>query len=107
MAKKRKTLPKNFEELIEKKDIKNLIKVFDICELEATGGYGKSTAFSTYYIPNELVRWLVEKGANIDATDIYGCTALHRHATFHTPNNRQNHQTHNPKTLNLVYIINI
>lgn len=84
MAKKRKTLPKNFEELIEKKDIESLIKVFDICELEATGGYGKSTAFSTYYIPNELVRWLVEKGANIDATDIYGCTALHRNASFHS-----------------------
>ncbi|WP_158977982.1 ankyrin repeat domain-containing protein [Cellulophaga sp. L1A9] len=84
MAKKRKTLPKIFEELIKAKDIENLKKIFDTCEIEARGGYGKATALSTYYIPNELVRWLVEKGADIDAVDIYGCTALHRHASFHS-----------------------
>ncbi|QWX82523.1 ankyrin repeat domain-containing protein [Cellulophaga sp. HaHaR_3_176] len=84
MAKKRKTLPKTFEALIEAKDIKSLKKMFDTCEVDARGGYGKSTALSTYFIPNELVRWLVEKGADIDAVDIYGCTALHRHASFHS-----------------------
>lgn len=80
MAKKRKTLVKNFNELIDKNDIENLKKVFDICELEAKGGYGKHTALSFYNVPNELVRWLVENGANIDAVDTYERTALHHHA---------------------------
>ena len=86
MARKRITLPKNFEELIEAKDIESLKKVFDTCELNARGGYGKATAFSMYHIPDELVRWLVEKGADIDAIDIYGCTALHRQSSFHSGN---------------------
>lgn len=80
MAKKRKTLPKNFKELIEKNDIEILQKVFDTCEIDARGGYGKSTALSFYNVPNELVRWLVEKGADIEAVDIYERTALHNHA---------------------------
>ena len=80
MAKKKKTLPKNFGEIIEHKDIENLKKVFDTCELDARGGYGKSTALSFYNIPGELVRWLVENGADIDAVDTYERTALHNHA---------------------------
>jgi len=35
MAKKRKTLPKDFEELLSEGNIGKLIKVFDKCELEA------------------------------------------------------------------------
>jgi hypothetical protein len=83
MIKKKKTLPKNFKELIEYKDIENLKKVFDTCELDARGGYGKSTALSFYNIPNELVRWLVASGADIDAVDNYKRTALHSHAMTH------------------------
>lgn len=80
MAKKKKTLPKNFDELIKEKDIENLKKVFDVCELDARGGYGKQTALSFYQIPDELVRWLVEKGADLDAVDVYERTALHNHS---------------------------
>ncbi|PWB28398.1 ankyrin repeat domain-containing protein [Flavobacterium sp. HTF] len=84
MAKKKKTLPKNFDELIEKKDIEALKAVFDTCELEARGGYGKSTALSFWSIPDELVRWLVQNGADIEAVDIYKRTALHQNAMIHT-----------------------
>ncbi|MBN9299494.1 MAG: ankyrin repeat domain-containing protein [Filimonas sp.] len=80
MAKKKKTLPKNFSELIEAGDIAALMAVFDTCELDATGGYTKETALSFYNVPDELVRWLVQAGANIDATDTYKRTALHQHA---------------------------
>lgn len=81
MAKKKITLPKNFDELIEKNDIENLKKVFDTVELDARGGYGKSTALSFFKIPDELIRWLVQQGADIEAVDIYKTTALHNHAT--------------------------
>ncbi|MFJ7405021.1 MULTISPECIES: ankyrin repeat domain-containing protein [unclassified Lysinibacillus] len=80
MGKKKKTLPKNFDELIEAGDISALKEVFMKCELDARGGYSKSTALSFFNIPNELVRWLVEQGADINASDSYGRTPLHKHA---------------------------
>lgn len=80
MGKKRKTLPKNFDELIEAGDISVLKEVFMKCELDAHGGYSKTTALSFFNIPNELVRWLVEQGADINARDSYGSSALHKQA---------------------------
>lgn len=80
MAKKKNTLPKNFDELIEENNIENLKNVFETCDLNARGGYGKATALSFFNVPDELVRWLVEKGADIEAVDTYGCTALHQHS---------------------------
>lgn len=80
MGKKKKTLPKNFDELIDAGDISALKEVFTHCEWDARGGYSKSTALSFYNLPNELVRWLVEQGADINAKDNYGRTALHNHA---------------------------
>lgn len=86
MAKKKKTLPKNFDELISKNDLENLKKVFDTCELDARGGYEKTTALSFLNIPDELVRWLVESGADIEAVDTYERTALHRHTMSRSGN---------------------
>jgi ankyrin repeat protein len=85
MAKK-KTLPKNFDELITENNIANLKRVFDTCELDARGGYGKATALSFHNVPEELVRWLVEKGADIEAVDTYQRTALHRHTMARSGN---------------------
>lgn len=79
MAKKKKTLPKDFDELIQKNNIENLKKVFETCELDARGGYGKTTALSFFNVPDELVRWLVQNGADIEAVDTYERTALHKH----------------------------
>lgn len=77
---KKKTLPKNFDKIIKEGDISALKEVFIKCELDARGGYSKSTALSFYDIPKELVRWLVEQGADINAKDTYGKTPLHEHA---------------------------
>lgn len=82
MAKrKRKTLPKDFGELLEQSSLAELVTVFDACELEAIGGYSKSTALGFYNCPDELVRWLVEQGADIDARDTYQRTALHHRSS--------------------------
>lgn len=80
MGKKKKTLPKNFDELIEEGNIPVLKEVFNKCELDARGGYSKSTALGFYNVPDELVRWLVEQGADINARDHYGETPLHSQA---------------------------
>lgn len=80
MAKKKKTLPKNFDEIIKENNIENLKKIFKTCELDARGGYSKSTALSFFNVPDELIRWLVESGADIEAVDTYERTALHEHS---------------------------
>ena len=81
MAKKRKTLPKHFNELIESGDVSALQEVFNTCDLNAYGGYSKATALSFHKVPDELVNWLVERGADIDAVDTYKRTALHAQAS--------------------------
>ena len=80
MAKKKANLPKNFDELLEAGDMQALKDVFTKCELDARGGYGKSTALGFSNIPDELVRWLVRQGADINAADTYKCTPLHSQA---------------------------
>ena len=81
MAKKKKTLPANFGELLEAKDLEALKAVFNECELNAYDRYSfKKTALSFYDIPLELIDWLITQGADINAKDEYERTPLHYHA---------------------------
>ena len=63
MAKKKKMLPKNINDLIEDADIAALKAVYDTCELDARGGSGKRTALSLFQIPDELTHRLVAQGS--------------------------------------------
>ena len=81
MAKKKKTLPANFGELLEAKDLEALKAVFNECELNAYDRYSfKTPALSFYKIPLELMDWLIAQGADINARDEYERTPLHYHA---------------------------
>ncbi|MFD1885503.1 ankyrin repeat domain-containing protein [Paenibacillus wenxiniae] len=80
MAKKRKTLPKNFAELVQAGDLNMLEEVFTRSDINAYGGYSKEPALSFYGMSPEWIRWLVEHGADIEARDEYGKTPLHSHA---------------------------
>ena len=81
MAKKKKTLPANFYELIEAKDLDALKAVFNECELNAYDRRSfKKPALSFYEIPLELMDWLIAQGADINARDEYERTPLHYHA---------------------------
>ena len=81
MAKKKKTLPANFKELLEAKDLDALKAVFNECELNAYNRYSfKTPALSFYKIPLELMDWLIAQGADINARDEYERTPLHYHA---------------------------
>lgn len=82
MAKKRKTLPKEFQQLVDDGDISVLKSVFEKCDLNAYGDYYKMTALSYDHLPNEMLKWLVEEGADLEAKDRYGDTALHHHCKF-------------------------
>ena len=81
MAKKKKTLPANFKELLEAKDLEALKAVFNECELNAyERGSFKTPALSFYKIPLELMDWLITQGADINARDEYERTPLHYHS---------------------------
>ena len=81
MAKKKKTLPANFYELIEAKDLDALKAVFNECELNAYDrrSFNKPT-LSFYDVSLELMDWLITQGADINARDEYERTPLHYHA---------------------------
>lgn len=81
MAKpKRKTLPKDFEDLLKAGDLDALKAVFDSCDVDARGGVFKQTALAFSECPDELTQWLVERGADLSAGDSYGETPLHARA---------------------------
>lgn len=83
MARKRKTLPKDFGDLLKAGDLAALRAVFDRCELDARGGYGKGTALSFADCPDELARWLVGEGLEVDAVNLTAeRTPLHDRASY-------------------------
>ncbi|RZJ63829.1 MAG: ankyrin repeat domain-containing protein [Flavobacterium sp.] len=86
MAKKRKTLPKDFSEILERGDIQEIISVFDKCEIDATGGYGNQTALAFPKCPPELDKWLVEQGLNIETVNQYSYTPLQHRAGYDIAN---------------------
>ncbi len=84
MARKSKKLPDDFELLLGKANLQELKAVFDKSELDARTGYGNLTALAFDNCPHELAKWLVEQGADLQATDRWGNTALHnRSRSFH------------------------
>lgn len=76
----RKTLPKEFSDILKRGDMAEMTAVFDKCQLEARGGYSKRTALGFDQAPAELLHWLLEQGADLQSTDLYENTPLHSHA---------------------------
>ncbi|HZV00750.1 MAG TPA: ankyrin repeat domain-containing protein [Planctomycetota bacterium] len=77
---KKKTLPKDFKELLEKGNLAKLKATFETCDVNARGGYAKQSALAFDECPDELVRWLVSQGADLSAADTRGNTPLHSRA---------------------------
>lgn len=80
MAKKRKTLPKDFDDILERGNLTELKAVFESCEIDARGGYRKQTALAFDKCPDELARWMAAQGADLSSTDTWGNTPLHSRA---------------------------
>ncbi len=77
---KKKTLPKDFDELLKVGDLAKLQAVFETCDVDARGGYAKQTALAFDECPDALARWLVSRGANLTAVDTWRNTPLHSRA---------------------------
>lgn len=81
MAKKRKTLPKEIQSLLESGDMEVLKERFSQCEPNAvTGKYG-SNIFSLTPLSREFAFWAKEQGADINFKDYYGKTPIFHHAS--------------------------
>ncbi|MGC3953071.1 MAG: ankyrin repeat domain-containing protein [Propionicimonas sp.] len=79
---KRKTLPKDFDELLKTASLDELKAVFDRCLIDARGGYSKGTAIGFVDCPDGLIVWLVEQGLDVNAGDSYDATPLWERAWF-------------------------
>ena len=64
---KRKTLPKDFEQLVQTASDEDIKKVLGKCDINAYGGYNKGNALE-FPLSEEMMRWLIEQG--IDNTII-------------------------------------
>jgi hypothetical protein len=76
-------LPATFSELCKTSDLAALQDVFVKCDVNAVGGFNKQTALAFSECPNELVSWLIENGASLEARDSLGNTPLHTRARAH------------------------
>ncbi|RSN31958.1 ankyrin repeat domain-containing protein [Amycolatopsis sp. WAC 01416] len=85
MARKRKTLPKDFAEMLTSASVDELKAVFGKCEIDARGGYAKGTAIGFPECPDELIVWLTGQGLAVDTPDSYGRTPLHARASRAAP----------------------
>lgn len=87
MPKKRKTLPKDFAEIVERGDIEEIKKALSGCEPNAYSGYNKDSALMNTNLPQEVIVWLVkEYGADINYANTYGNTALSEAARWKPEN---------------------
>lgn len=83
MAKKalRKTLPKEFDDALAKAatdgEYSAVHAMLQTCIADARSGYAHRTALMRSECTPELARWLVANGADVNAVDDYGDTALH------------------------------
>lgn len=76
MAKKRKTLPKDFEQIVQNGSFEDLKSVFDKCDINAYGGFYKGNALTFAGISEEFVRWAVANGMDPNAGDYWGNVPL-------------------------------
>lgn len=81
MAKKRAILPNDFGTVMERNNLDELRAVFEKCDINAyERDYLKTPALCQYAVSVEFIEWLLQHGADIEAADSYGRTALYRHA---------------------------
>lgn len=75
MAKKRKTLPDNLQEIIDSKDIELFREVFDKCEISATDRGKTTTNVFTYKnLTVDHLLFLIENGIDVNADSGFGLT---------------------------------
>lgn len=80
MPKLKMTLPRAFAGLLAEGDVEALRLALMTCHPDARGGSTKQVALAYNDLPDEVARWLVERGADVSAQDGYGLSPLHTRA---------------------------
>jgi hypothetical protein len=85
VPRKRTTLPKDFSrgEVLTVAELEEIFSKVEVSAVER--GYYKKTALMSNRLDVDGVRWLLEQGADVDAVDRYGNTALEHHSSFRWP----------------------
>ena len=69
---KRKTLPKDFEQLVQTASDEDIKKVLGKCDINAYGGYNKGNALE-FPLSEEMMRWLIEQRIDINYVATHRC----------------------------------
>lgn len=78
---KKKTLPANFDEVLERGNVEEIKGILENCEADAHKPYEKKPILFFADLPEEIIRYLVmERGADINQVSEYGETPLAEHA---------------------------
>lgn len=80
---KRKSLVKEFEEYVRDEDDEAIKETFKKCDINAYGGVYKTNALG-FMVSENVIKWLVESGADIEFEDTYHYRPLHHHAGSYT-----------------------
>lgn len=75
--KKSSLLPDDFSELLEKYNTEALIAIFTKCDVNAREADSGKTALAFASVPDHVIRWLVNRGADVSLADKEGNTPLH------------------------------
>lgn len=73
---KRKTLVKEFDELMKQGNEEQIKQIFQKCDINAYGGYNKMNALG-FALSEDLMIWLVQNGADVNYRGVRECTPLH------------------------------
>ncbi|MCI8307673.1 MAG: ankyrin repeat domain-containing protein [Lachnospiraceae bacterium] len=76
---KRKTLIKDFEVLVKNGNDDAVKEVFNKCDINAYGGYGKGNALF-FLLSFDMMKWLIERGTDIEYVNQFHYTPLFHHA---------------------------
>lgn len=86
MAKKRKTLPAEFEQIVLNGTLAELQSVFDHCEINAYGGSWKGNALTFRGISEDFIHWAVAQGIDMNAEDQSGNLPIMHQAQYDLKN---------------------
>ncbi|NDV66681.1 ankyrin repeat domain-containing protein [Bacteroides sp. 224] len=86
MAKKRKTLPADFEQIVTNAGSAELQAIFDKCDINAYGGFWKGNALTFCGINEEFIQWLVTQGIDLNAGDTWGYRPVSYQAEYSSNN---------------------
>lgn len=72
MAKKRKTLPKDFDEIIARGNLDEMKAVFEKCDINAYGSYNDGNALYFDDLSEDFILWAVAQGMDVNFEDKWG-----------------------------------